>query len=235
MYFLRPLKHRLKRRFKDGYIKTRRRSKRLTNKRSHDDDVSQRDVRFNQESYKSPKDRDRNINGYIYDEELSNNRNAIYHKKGVGTIHAVRGTDINSTKDKLDDLLVLIGLNKVSNRYKKTKKLHTRVKGKYGETQLTGHSLGGTIANNLSRETGSKATLYNPGRSVEQLHQLAGDHFTDNGKNIHTFRHRLDPISITGSLISKSDNTTTLPGFKHGLNHFDTKGDRWDDDGDDDG
>lgn len=78
----------------------------------------------------------------------------------TGKIHlAIAGTDItgekgNKLKDLGTDVLVTLGLHKLGNRYKKSDKILNALVKEHGKENivLAAHSLGGTIASDLSHK-----------------------------------------------------------------------------------
>lgn len=184
------------------------------------------------QAYKNPDERDNLYGGYKYDRSLSDERNAIYHreaKDGVeaDTIHAIRGTDPASKYDIAQDVAVTFGFSHLTNRHKKTKNLHNRVIDKYGETKLTGHSLGGKIANDIARETNSKAVVYNPGRGIGDV----GSNIRDardpdkrlsSANRVSTVRTRYDPFSALGNIAGRNIKNidSTVDDGEHEVRNF---------------
>jgi len=91
----------------------------------------------------------------------------------TGRVHlGIRGTDITDAQSgkKADlgaDALVTLGLHKLGNRYKKSDKKVKELIDEYGKENVTlgAHSLGGTIASDLSTKYGIESHSYNRGGS----------------------------------------------------------------------
>lgn len=113
------------------------------------------------ESYAEPSKRRKGLDGgYIYDEELSTKHAAVYHRNGKPVV-AYRGTA--DLADVGTDLFVAAGSTKHP-RFQDAVALADKVKSKYAQDpELTGHSLGGTLAHHVSDQRGHEATVFNPG------------------------------------------------------------------------
>ena len=125
------------------------------------------------EAYKG-KDRKMEYEGYIHNNELSDTRHAIYHNAEKNhTVLAVRGTRTDLSLDSVEDLVdsdlggIVFGNLTATSRYKQAQTKLSQVQSKYkgSRLDLTGHSLGGRVVEELSaREKGINEThSYNPG------------------------------------------------------------------------
>ena len=105
-----------------------------------------------------------------------NGKMKVVEKDGK-VIVGFRGTKLNDVDDLLDDALVVQGGIRKSDRYKKSRKEVKDLISKYGKdnVELSGHSLGGSIARELSRDLGVKADVYNPGSSFSDFTRGVGD------------------------------------------------------------
>lgn len=168
--------------------------------------------KLSDEVYKS-KEKRTDRDGYKEDKSLSKEKSSVYVKDGKAVV-AVRGT--SDLRDIGTDALVALGVSKKGKRYKKEKQLVKEAIDKYGKdnVSVSGHSLGGTIARDLSRDLGVKAETYNSGASVRQLVEDIGDKIAcknrKNGKRcrksklVKSERTRADPVSLLGAVSSKS-------------------------------
>lgn len=100
--------------------------------------------------------------GYDVDHELTSPEETVFTRNGQAVV-AYPGTRISRSQDLAADADIASG--KMPDRVRKSLNHATKVKGKYGKVKFTGHSLGGTIANEVSRATGEEATIFNPGSS----------------------------------------------------------------------
>lgn len=110
-----------------------------------------------------------------------NTQNGFYgeaYKKNNEIVIVYRGTDTNkiSLPDKQDfiigDLPMWFGLN--SGQYDDAKKMFDTINKKYGSKRiiLTGHSLGGSLAQIVSADTGRKAVTFNAFGTGEILNRM---------------------------------------------------------------
>jgi len=141
------------------------------------------------------------IDGFQLDRELSNKRNTVYHNPSDGrVIVAFRGTQFSDPKDLFEDARIAFGTFSGSSRVKKGKHIVKSAAEKYGtdveNVELTGHSLGGRIAQAVGSRLGNKRiTAINPGSSpADLLLPTAGSGV---GK---TYTTGTDPISLSNTL-----------------------------------
>ena len=158
------------------------------------------------EVYKAPSDRDE-VDGF---KPVGGDTRSQVYKKDNKVVVSLRGTDPTSIKDLANDALIAVGLNRHSNRYKKDKKLVKDSIKKYGKenVSITGHSLAGNIAKQLSRDLNVKAKVYNPGAGPRQLISGVADRIAcklnkkgkrcKKAKLTTTYRTKSDPVSILG-------------------------------------
>lgn len=185
--------------------------------------LTERDLAlFNMGAYESPHYHANQVgNGWNVDDELSDHHSTIYHNPNTKhTVVAFRGT-----KDKHDlgtDALLFLGLGGKTNRYKTANNITDKVISKYGRenTSLTGHSLGGDIASNVSKNKDLDATTFSKGRKLLP---------SKNAPREKALRSVLDPLSgnavipssfslpnlLTGGFgrIPKSTNPHSLANF----------------------
>ena len=125
------------------------------------------------QAYKG-KDRKMEFEGYTHDKDLSDTRHAIYHNAETNhTVLAVRGTRTDLSLDSVEDLVdsdlggIVFGNLTATSRYKQAQSRLRAAQRKYkgSKLDLTGHSLGGRVVEELSaRESGiNQAYSYNPG------------------------------------------------------------------------
>lgn len=153
---------------------------------------------------------------YVRDEELSNEEHETWvNEERKHVISTIRGTKVLS--DLAPDMHIMLGKGKESTRYKRERKLFQSSLDKYGEGwshDVTGHSLGGYIAQGLGTEFNdeiSNAYAFNPGSSPLQTRlnparaRMKKPVKQDNS-HIHTIWVDGDPISVFGR--DKTHNVT---------------------------
>lgn len=159
------------------------------------------------------------VHGWQKDLELSNEDRAVYHKGGKAKV-VFRGTDPNNKRDLGTDLLISLGLERFSSRVRNSKKTTDLAAAKYGKENisLTGHSLGGSLAANISSATGISATGFNTAMSPLELVKKR------NFSKFHSISTAADPISaitqhyMTG--IGKKTTVAMKEANPHGLGHY---------------
>lgn len=134
------------------------------------------------------------VDGWEKDLELSNVDRTVYHKGGKAKV-SYSGTRITSKhkwRDLGTDALVAIGAQDVSSRFKNSTKTANLAIAKYGKenVSLTGHSLGGSLAQHVSRKTGLKATGFSAAMSPVDLARKR------TYSNFHSVSTSADPISL---------------------------------------
>jgi len=139
------------------------------------------------------------IEGFDIDQELSNIDKTVYVNKETGhATVAFSGTRIkgplNETtwRDLTTDFLMFVGQGSKSSRFKKSRQATQRAIEKYGldNVSVTGHSLGGSIALEMSNELGVRATAFNPYiNDTEEINRYINKRLTDSGES-KTFKLR---------------------------------------------
>lgn len=194
---------------------------------------SERYAIFANVSYLPKSKRQKFINEYKkvswkVDNKLSNKYfTVLYNDKTKQSIISVRGTDPKDIKDLKEDLLIATGTQRLlSSRLRSGKKLLDKVKTKYGDNiELTGHSLGGSIASQISNAEHLPAFVFNKGSSpvsnnlLVDYYNKVKCYFTncDEKKDLTKSYHiKGDPVSITGALHEKPHETTEHVPKKEG-------------------
>lgn len=156
--------------------------------------------------------------GYLLDKELSDVHKSVYVDRRNRAIVAYRGTKINDLEDLKADFSILT--NQYNHPHFTDADEHiTRVRNKYGsKIHLTGHSLGGTIADRINKKHGYAATIFNPG-SNPLIRQRPN-------RNVTVHRNKKDAISSgygsSGYMILGSDIPMTLleTAMSHGIKQY---------------
>jgi hypothetical protein len=147
------------------------------------------------------------LNGYELDKNLSNHNNQVYvNKKDKKFIYNTTGT--HSLSDIGTDILLGLGGLKKTKRYQEAHKGIRDTKQKYSgyNGTVTGDSLGGAIARNISSK-GDKVVTYNTASTLGESSKLRENNY----------RIKWDPISslIKGTKTLK--NNIKVPTFLGGL------------------
>lgn len=120
--------------------------------------------------------------GYQYDSMLSNHNQQVWHNPNEKKLlYNVAGT--HNLKDVGTDIWLALGGLKNTNRYKEASKVLDQAKQKYenSQTTVTGHSLGGSIAQYVAGKDDKVhtldkgATIGQKTRSNENAYRTRGD------------------------------------------------------------
>lgn len=159
------------------------------------------------------------VDGWQKDVQLSGPDHAVFHKEGKAKI-AYRGTDLKNKRDLGTDALITLGLQDKSSRMKRAVRTADIVSSKYGKenVSLTGHSLGGSQSQYVSRKRGLSATGFNAAMSpVDAFRKRTYSKF-------HSISTASDPISsITHRVAGRIGKRTTVRQRKtdpHSLSNY---------------
>lgn len=139
-----------------------------------------------------------NQTGWTLDSSLSDKEKKVIYK-GDEVVVSYRGTD--STKDVLNDLSLLLGLDKIfSPRKSKERKHYKKVLKKYKgkKINLTGHSLGGKSVMNIILKYPTefnKAYMIN-GASVHDTSAPLKLKAKNKLNDVYNIRVKIDPVSV---------------------------------------
>ena len=132
--------------------------------------------------------------GYDYDHNLSTMETKVFVKDGKPVI-VHRGT--KNLRDVGDDILVGLGLESRSHRFRQAKRINDKVEKKYGVgADNIGHSLGGKISEYAGKNSTGNIMTYNKAVGL-------GDIFQNNDKQ------RQHDITTKGDLVSGLGYTQT--------------------------
>lgn len=186
------------------------------------------------EAYKEKDKRIIEIDGYVYDNQLSTVKTAIYHNDHDKiVIIAHRGT--KGLEDISNDILITLGLYEKSKRIKNVTKLVDVVKLKYPNYKLinVGHSLGATTASIIGLKQPveqSKVVGFNEGAfiptAIKNQYNRLKCSFSNSDecqklRNKTLYTTGLDPISILGSKhVGETKFVTPKSLNVHSLSNF---------------
>jgi hypothetical protein len=108
--------------------------------------------------------------GYELDTEQSTLNHIVIKRPDESAILAYRGTDPTNPNDLFADAIILGGMHRDAvdlrdTRFNLADKYYLDAKVKYSDVDLTGHSLGGAMADVIGTNYGEKSVVFNPGAS----------------------------------------------------------------------
>jgi hypothetical protein len=174
-------------------------------------------LKITKASYKT--ERAENIDGYIYDKDLSNNNTAVYHNDN-NVIIGFRGT-VN-----IDDLITDVSVIKGTSddiRFKQAVETYNKVKNKYPNLRImaTGHSLGGSLALYLNSLYNIPIETFNAGMGLGFLKS------NPNSANVKMYAIKGDVISGLAGLSNLGSlkvynpvNPNATTREKHSIKNF---------------
>lgn len=151
--------------------------------------------------------------GFVIDEELSNDQYTTYVDGAGEAVVAYRGT--RDLVDWADNAYVAAGIHQINPRFQAAEQVAHKAKRKYKKVRLTGHSLGGKMANHVNSVTGLEADVFNPGTSP-LLPQGFGE---SKNSNVRVHRNKNDWVSSHGKLGVREGLLGYVKGA-HGLKQF---------------
>jgi len=166
---------------------------------------------FSNQAYAKDKN---NLNGYNF--ESSFNDNLDVYRRGDNVIFSHKGTDPKNKDDLYTDMKLAKGEIKDTARYNQSRdyindymKNNPNIKAMH-----TGHSLGGTLANNIGQDLGHKSVGFNSGSSPLDRN--------NNNSNHREYAVKGDGVSLANMF---SDNNITFikpkdGNSKHSIDNF---------------
>tara|TARA_R100000951_G_scaffold8584_2_gene7808 strand:+ start:50 stop:871 length:822 start_codon:yes stop_codon:yes gene_type:complete len=108
--------------------------------------------------------------GYELDDEQSTLNHIVIKRPDESAILAYRGTDPTNPNDLFADAIILGGAHRDAidlrdTRFNLAEQYYLDAKVKYTNVDLTGHSLGGAMADVIGTKYNERSTVFNPGAS----------------------------------------------------------------------
>jgi hypothetical protein len=151
--------------------------------------------------------------GFNVDDELSNDLYTTYVDGSGEAVVAYRGT--RDLIDWKDNVSIATGLHSLNPRFKEAEEVANKAKRKYKKVRLTGHSLGGKMADHVNSVSGLEADVFNPGTSPI----LPPGFGESKNSNIRVHRNQNDWVSSHGRMNAR-DGLLGLVRGAHGLKQF---------------
>jgi hypothetical protein len=151
------------------------------------------------------------LDGYSFDPEYSNNNASTFIRPDGTAIIAYRGTRPTNLDDLNTDASILAGQHRTDTphpRFIEAVNHYNFVKQKYNNVDLTGHSLGGTIADYVGRMHDEKAVVFNPGESPFSLSVIPAS----NTSKTRIYRtNTFDIVSFANSMYPHAQSIRIVP------------------------
>ena len=176
---------------------------------------------FYDNSYKQSNDQHENIDGYIRDHSLSDDKVQVYHNPTTSqAVISHRGSKTKS--DWLHNMTYPTGFYKYTPRYKHAKNIQDQAESKYGSNNkihTIGHSQGGILAELLGQKSDNIITMNRPILPKDVIYKTK--------KNHYDIRANSDPVSLNvlNNLQSKSNKDLVINSNSYNplINHsYDT-------------
>jgi hypothetical protein len=168
------------------------------------------------------------LENYTFDPEYSNNNASTFIRPDGSVIIAYRGTRPTNLDDLNTDASILAGQHRTDTphpRFVEAVNHYNYVKAKYDNVDLTGHSLGGTLADYVGRMNDERAVVFNAGESPFSLSVIPK---SENSKTKIYRTNTFDIVSFANSLYPHAQSIRVVPQTEsrsdwfgsHSLNNF---------------
>jgi len=151
------------------------------------------------------------LDGYTFDPEYSTNNASTFIRPDGTAIIAYRGTRPTNFDDINTDASILAGQHRTDDphpRFVEAVNHYNFVKSKYDFVDLTGHSLGGTLADYVGRMNDERAVVFNPGETPFSLSVIPQSQ-TSKTRIYRT--NTFDVISFANSLYPHAQSIRVVP------------------------
>ena len=168
------------------------------------------------------------LENYTFDPEYSNNNASTFIRPDGTAILAYRGTRPTNLDDLNTDASILVGQHRTDNlhpRFVEAVNHYNFVKNKYSQLDLTGHSLGGTLADYVGRMNDERAIVFNPGETPFSLSVIPASNtsktriYRTNTFDIVSFANSMYPHAQSIRIVPQTDSQSDWFG-SHNLTNF---------------
>lgn len=168
------------------------------------------------------------LDGYSFDPEYSTNNASTFIRPDGTAIIAYRGTRPTNFDDINTDAAILAGQHRTEMphpRFVEAVNHYNFVKDKYNNVDLTGHSLGGTLADYVGRMHDERAVVFNPGETPFSLSVIPTSQtsktriYRTNTFDIVSFANSMYPHAQSIRIVPQTVSSSDLFG-SHSLTNF---------------
>jgi len=168
------------------------------------------------------------MEGYTFDPEYSTDNASTFIRPDGTAILAYRGTRPTNLDDLNTDAAILAGQHRTDilhPRFVEAVNQYDYVKAKYNNVDLTGHSLGGTLADYVGRMNDEQAVVFNPGESPFSLSVIPVSQtsktriYKTNTFDIVSFANSMYPHAQSIRVVPQTDPQSDWFG-SHNLTNF---------------
>lgn len=148
---------------------------------------------------------------YTFDPEYSTDNASTFIRPDGTAIIAYRGTRPTNFDDLNTDASILAGQHRTDTphpRFVEAVNHYNLVKNKYTNVDLTGHSLGGTLADYVGRMHDERAVVFNPGETPFSLSVIPQSQ-TSKTRIYRT--NTFDVVSFANSMYPNANNIRIIP------------------------
>lgn len=168
------------------------------------------------------------LENYTFDPEYSTNNASTFIRPDGSAILAYRGTRPTNLDDLNTDAAIMAGQHRTDTphpRFVEANNHYNLVKNTYTNVDLTGHSLGGTLADYVGRMNDESAIVFNPGESPFSLSVIPASQtskttiYRTNTFDIVSFANSMYPHANRIRVVPQTDSASTWFG-SHNLTNF---------------
>ena len=171
------------------------------------------------------------LDGYTFDPEYSNDNASTFIRPDGTAIIAYRGTRPTNFDDLNTDASILAGQHRSDTphpRFVEAQNHYDFVKSKYDFVDLTGHSLGGTLADYVGRMYDERAVAFNPGETPFSLSVIPASQtsktriYRTNTFDIVSFANSMYPHAQSIRVVPQTEGTGIFDSWfnSHNLTNF---------------